>query len=292
MSLMTFQLMIVALVLIAICIALLFLTLAVIRVAKATERVGRILDRSRKARAELQDELDQIAQAAASGAATVEDMKRADVIRGPAVEEGRRGMWLPCLPRLSRVDPRSREYSVRRQGGREPLGTRRVWPTERVAACGGDKSCEVPDTVKGKPGARRNADRGEFRVSTWIRCHGDSQHALRKSSEGPLSSPTNGARGRWSTMTTRCGSDRDGLGGRDSVRGTANGFEALRWPKSSRGTVILAGGCPRSTGRRSTARCCPWPARPRTFVCLRRGEMPHTTTVNFVGRSARVLATI
>src|SRR5882672_1678718 len=80
MSLMTFQLMIVALVLIAIFIALLFLTLAVIRVAKATERVGRILDRPRKARAELQDELDQIAQAAASGAATVEDMKRADVI--------------------------------------------------------------------------------------------------------------------------------------------------------------------------------------------------------------------
>ena len=80
MSLMTFQLMIVALVLIAICIELLFLTLSVIRVAKATERVGRILDRPRKARAELQDELDQIAQAAASGAATVEDMKRADVI--------------------------------------------------------------------------------------------------------------------------------------------------------------------------------------------------------------------
>jgi len=80
MSLMTFQLMIVALVLIAICIELLFLTLAVIRVAKATERVGRILGRPRKARAELQDELDQIAQAAASGAATVEDMKRADVI--------------------------------------------------------------------------------------------------------------------------------------------------------------------------------------------------------------------
>ena len=80
MSLMTFQLMIVALVLIAIFIALLFLTLAVIRVAKATERVGRILDRPRKARAELQDELDQIAQAAAAGRATVEDMKRADVI--------------------------------------------------------------------------------------------------------------------------------------------------------------------------------------------------------------------
>ena len=77
---MTFQLMIVALVLIAICIELLFLTLAVIRVAKATERVGRILDRPRKARAELQDELDQIAQAAASGAATSEDMKRADVL--------------------------------------------------------------------------------------------------------------------------------------------------------------------------------------------------------------------
>ena len=80
MSLMTFQLMIVALVLIAICIELLFLTLAVIRVAKATERVGRILDRPRKARAELQDELDQIVQAAAAGRATVEDMKRADVI--------------------------------------------------------------------------------------------------------------------------------------------------------------------------------------------------------------------
>ena len=80
MSLMTFQLMIVALVLIAICIELLFLTLAVIRVAKATERVGRILDRPRKARAELQDELEQITQAAASGTATVEDMKRADVI--------------------------------------------------------------------------------------------------------------------------------------------------------------------------------------------------------------------
>ena len=55
MSLMTFQLMIVALVLIAICIELLFLTLSVIRVAKATERVGRILDRPRKPRAELQD---------------------------------------------------------------------------------------------------------------------------------------------------------------------------------------------------------------------------------------------
>jgi biopolymer transport protein ExbB/TolQ len=80
MSPMTFQLMIVALVLIAICIELLFLILSVIRVAKATERVGRILGRPRKARAELQDELDQIAQAAASGAATVEDMKRADVI--------------------------------------------------------------------------------------------------------------------------------------------------------------------------------------------------------------------
>ena len=80
MSLMTFQLMIVALVLIAIRIELLFLTLSVIRVAKATERVGRILDRPRKAHAELQDELDQIVQAAAAGRATVEDMKRADVI--------------------------------------------------------------------------------------------------------------------------------------------------------------------------------------------------------------------
>jgi len=77
---MTFQLMIVALILIAICIELLFLTLSVTRVARATERVGRILDRPRKARAELQDELDQIAQAAAAGRATVEDMKRADVI--------------------------------------------------------------------------------------------------------------------------------------------------------------------------------------------------------------------
>jgi Flp pilus assembly protein TadB len=80
MSLMTFQMMAVGVALLAIFIELLFLTLAVIRVAKATERVGRILDRPRKARAELQDELDQIAQAAAAGRATVEDMKRADVI--------------------------------------------------------------------------------------------------------------------------------------------------------------------------------------------------------------------
>ena len=47
---------------------------------RGSERVGRILDRPRKARAELQDELEQITQAAASGTATVEDMKRADVI--------------------------------------------------------------------------------------------------------------------------------------------------------------------------------------------------------------------
>jgi hypothetical protein len=63
--------------LVGIFIQLTFLTLAVSRIAKAVER-GRILDR----RAELQDELELIAQAAAAGAATEDDMKRADVIAG------------------------------------------------------------------------------------------------------------------------------------------------------------------------------------------------------------------
>jgi hypothetical protein len=105
MSVTTFQLMIVALVLIAIFIALLFLTLAVIRVARATERVGRILDRPRKARAELQDELDQIAQAAASGAATgggtigsdENRHSRVRVVRMPPTQTGRATVY-PAWP--------------------------------------------------------------------------------------------------------------------------------------------------------------------------------------------------